>query len=119
MMPIQHAPPALTNAHGQVMATRPASMPLHIIEGSGFFVRTHHIHMVAARAPVAEASAIAGHLRSAEVRVGCGIAMAGKMFCGDQHPGRMRPFDISVNECAYLLGIFAEGTRINDRIIRI
>ena len=37
------APPALTNAHGAVMATKPASMPLHIIDGSGFFVLNHHM----------------------------------------------------------------------------
>src|ERR1700739_4642189 len=53
--PIQNAPPALTKAHGQVMATNPASMPLHIIEGSGFLVRNHHIHKVAPSAPLAEA----------------------------------------------------------------
>ncbi len=52
------APPALTNAHGQVIATKPASIPLHIIEGSGFLVRTHHIHIVAPTAPVAEASIV-------------------------------------------------------------
>ena len=40
------------------MATRPASMPLHIMEGSGFFVRNHHIQIVAARAPVAEANIV-------------------------------------------------------------
>src|SRR6267142_2883664 len=56
--PIQQAPPALTKAHGQVIATNPASMPLNIIEGSGFFVRTHHIHNVAAKAAVAEASMV-------------------------------------------------------------
>ncbi len=52
------APPALTKAQGQVMATRPASMPLHIIAGSGFFVLNHHIQSVAPRAPVAEASIV-------------------------------------------------------------
>ena len=52
------APPALTNAHGQVIATKPANMPLHIIEGSGFLVRNHHIHKVAPSAPVADASIV-------------------------------------------------------------
>src|SRR5437588_9462170 len=56
--PRRLAPPALTNAHGQVMATRPANIPLHIIEGSGFLVRNHHIHNVAPTAPVAEASIV-------------------------------------------------------------
>ena len=41
-----------------MIATKPASMPLHIMDGSGFFVRTHHIHKVAARAPVAEQSIV-------------------------------------------------------------
>src|SRR6266436_5458154 len=58
MRPSQKAPPALTNAHGQVIATKPASMPLHIMEGSGFLVLTHHIHSVDAKAPVAEASIV-------------------------------------------------------------
>ena len=48
----------LTKAQGAVMATRPASMPLHIIEGSGFLVRNHHIQSEAASAPVAEASIV-------------------------------------------------------------
>src|SRR5205814_977045 len=52
------APPALTNAQGAVMATSPANMPLHIMDGSGFLERTHHIHSVAANAPVAEASIV-------------------------------------------------------------
>ena len=33
--PMMNAPTGVTNAHGAVMATRPASMLLHIIEGSG------------------------------------------------------------------------------------
>src|SRR5260221_2560992 len=49
-------PPALTKAHGQVIATKPANMPLHIMDGSGFLVLTHHIQSVDASAPVAEAS---------------------------------------------------------------
>ena len=49
--PRRLAPPALTKAHGQVIATKPANMPLHIIEGSGFFVLNHHIHSVAPKAP--------------------------------------------------------------------
>src|ERR1051326_2760465 len=56
--PMMAAPPALTNAQGAVIATRPASMPLHIMDGSGFLVRNHHIHSVAANAPVAEASIV-------------------------------------------------------------
>src|SRR5258708_40145865 len=56
--PRRLAPPALTKAHGAVIATKPASMPLHIMEGSGFLVRIHHIHIVAPTAPVAEASMV-------------------------------------------------------------
>src|SRR5208283_4633713 len=56
--PRMEAPPALTNAQGQVIATRPASIPLHIIAGSGFLVLSHHIERVAPRAPVADASIV-------------------------------------------------------------
>src|SRR5258707_15217392 len=35
MTPITHAAHGATNAHGAVMATRPASMPLHDMEMSG------------------------------------------------------------------------------------
>src|SRR5882672_6783416 len=47
-----------TNAHGAVMATKPASMPLHIMDVSGLLPRTFQIHIVAARAPVADASIV-------------------------------------------------------------
>src|SRR5664280_785208 len=56
--PRMEEPPALTNAQGQVIATNPASMPLHIMDGSGFLVRNHHIQRVEASAPVAEASMV-------------------------------------------------------------
>ena len=49
---------ALTKAQGAVMATRPASIPLAIMLGSGFLVLTAHIQAVAAKAPVAEASMV-------------------------------------------------------------
>ena len=32
---MMNAPTGVTNAHGEVIATRPASMLLHIIDGSG------------------------------------------------------------------------------------
>ena len=44
-------------AHGAVMATRPASMPLAIMPGSGLPVR-NMIHTMAAVAPKAAASAV-------------------------------------------------------------
>ena len=43
-----------TNAHGAVMATRPASRPLAVIDGSGF-PNTFHIVNIAARQPNADA----------------------------------------------------------------
>src|SRR5712675_1396331 len=56
--PMIAAPPALTNAQGAVIATSPASMPLHIMDGSGFLVLNHHMYNVAATAPVADASMV-------------------------------------------------------------
>src|SRR6201993_1080032 len=55
--PMMTAPNELTNAHGAVMATRPASMPLHIMAGSGLPVL---IIMTSAvnRAPEADASMV-------------------------------------------------------------
>ena len=46
-----------TKAHGAVMATSPASMPLAIIPGSGFPVR-HVVYSMAAMAPKAAAMAV-------------------------------------------------------------
>ena len=48
----------LTKAHGAVIATSPASIPLHIILGSGFLNLKIHIHRVAAKAPVADANMV-------------------------------------------------------------
>ena len=39
MMPITAAAHGCTNAHGAVMATRPASMPFTIMPGSGLPIR--------------------------------------------------------------------------------
>src|SRR5437867_13390227 len=50
--PIQNAPSGLTNAHGAVIATRPASSPLHIMAGSGFLVGPNH-HMYSVQDSVA------------------------------------------------------------------
>src|SRR5579862_1422452 len=57
-MPMMQALKDPTNAQGAVIATRPASIPLHIIEVSGLLPRTFQIHRVAARALVAEASIV-------------------------------------------------------------
>src|SRR6185369_12461022 len=45
--PMMNAPTGETNAHGDVMATRPASMLLHIIDGSGFPWK-YHMYMMPA-----------------------------------------------------------------------
>src|SRR5437773_6586593 len=57
MAPIRNAAHGVTKAHGAVMATRPASMPLHIIEGSGL-PKTIHMYRHEASAPAAEASIV-------------------------------------------------------------
>src|SRR5437879_6108915 len=54
MMPISDAAHGATNAHGAVIATRPASRPFAVIDGSGlpnFF----HITNIADKQPNAEA----------------------------------------------------------------
>src|SRR5579862_1157663 len=56
--PIMQALNEPTNAQEPVMATRPASMPPHIIDVSGLLPRIFQIHIVAAMAPVAEESIV-------------------------------------------------------------
>src|SRR5438552_2800431 len=57
--PIRNAAQGVTNAHGAVMATSPANMPLHIMLGSGFLLLwMTHIYRHAASAPDAEASMV-------------------------------------------------------------
>ena len=53
MMPMTAAAHGSTKAHGAVMATRPASMPLTIIPGSGLPVAGIMIQNIAATAPKA------------------------------------------------------------------
>jgi hypothetical protein len=55
---IKQAAGAFTNAQGAVIATRPASIPLHIMLGSGLPLRTLHIHNIDPKAPVAPASIV-------------------------------------------------------------
>src|SRR6266478_9980999 len=55
--PISTAPSELTKAQGAVIATRPASIPLHIMDGSGF-LNFHIIVSVENSAPEAEASIV-------------------------------------------------------------
>src|SRR3989442_1847580 len=55
--PIRNADHGVTKAHGAVIATRPASIPLHIIEGSGL-PKTIHMYRHEAIAPAAEASIV-------------------------------------------------------------
>src|SRR4051794_23826256 len=57
--PIRNAAHGATKAHGAVIATRPASMPLHIMLGSGFLPAwTHHMYRHEASAPDADASIV-------------------------------------------------------------
>src|SRR5205085_2776902 len=76
-MPIQQAPPALTNAQGAVIATRPANMPLHIMDGSGFLVLNHQTYSVVDKAAVEPAimvlTAITAMRRSVPARVEPGL----------------------------------------------
>src|SRR5213594_2219205 len=55
--PISTADGAVTNAHGAVIATRPASAPLAIIEGSGF-PYLNHMYSMAVMLPAAPASIV-------------------------------------------------------------
>ena len=43
-MPMMHADIEVTNAHGAVIATKPANMPLQSMLGSGFIFRGPTIH---------------------------------------------------------------------------
>src|SRR5207302_4260899 len=55
--PRTDAPTELTKAHGQVMATRPANMPLQHMLGSGLRLR-NHIQTMDAKHPVPESSIV-------------------------------------------------------------
>src|SRR5437868_1125198 len=57
MRPMSTAAHGATKAQGPVMATRPASMPLHIIEGSGLPKR-HQRNRALVTAPAAPASMV-------------------------------------------------------------
>src|SRR5260370_39473894 len=63
--PSAQAPVPVTKAQGQVMATRPANMPLQAMLGSGLPLR-HHIHKHAPKQPLAEASM--GVVATTEIR---------------------------------------------------
>src|SRR6185436_11004752 len=59
MMPMAAAAHGCTNAHGAVMATRPASMPLAIMPGSGLWSLDRNcVQNMATTAPKAPASAV-------------------------------------------------------------
>ena len=58
MRPITAAAQGCTNAHGAVIATRPASMPLAIIPGSGLSLDAHCTQNIATTAPNAPAIAV-------------------------------------------------------------
>jgi hypothetical protein len=53
-------------------------------------------------------SAINVHAGHAEMRIGCRVSVTGKMLDRGQHSAFMRALDISRDQVAHLLGIFAE-----------
>ncbi len=57
MIPITIDAHGATNAHGAVIATSPASMPLHVMEMSGF-PHLAFVHAIAAMAPAEAASSV-------------------------------------------------------------
>ena len=66
-----------------------------------------------------EVRAVNVHAGYTQVRVGCGITMAGKVLDRGQHADLMRAFDVRGDHIADLLGIFSKRTRIDDGIGRI
>jgi hypothetical protein len=72
-MPMMAAPMGDTKAHGAVMATRPASMPLAVIDGSGL-PHSFQTRSMAATQPVEAAMNVltmtTGKRRSVAARVG-------------------------------------------------
>src|SRR5262249_47473141 len=56
--PITAAAQESTKAQGAVMATRPASMPLHIIDGSGFIPLAYIMNNIDVNAPATPASIV-------------------------------------------------------------
>ena len=74
-MPITMAAQGSTNAHGAVIATRPASMPLTIIPGSGLPPR-FQIHAMPVLAPKAAASAVFTATRARRVSVAAKVDAA-------------------------------------------
>ena len=72
MLPMSAAAQGCTKAHGAVMATRPASMPLAIMPGSGLPLRIHtqNMAMVAPKAAaIAVLAATTVNLRSVAAKV--------------------------------------------------
>ena len=55
----------------------------------------------------------AGH---AEMRIGGGVPVAGKMFDGGEHAAFMRALDVGCDQIADLRGIFSKRTRVDDGI---
>ena len=60
--------------------------------------------------------AVSGDLRNAEMRIGGGVAVTRKMLDRGHHAGLVRAANISGDQFADLLGIFSEGTRVDDGI---
>ncbi len=64
-------------------------------------------------------SAVAGDLSEAEVRIGGGVAVSGKMFGRDQHAVFVSTPNIRCHEIADLLRVLSERTSVDDGIRRI
>ena len=63
-----------------------------------------------------QARPVAGDLGQAEMRIGCGVAVAGEMFGRGHHSVGARSLDVGGYEIADLLRIFSEGARVDDGV---
>src|SRR3974390_1432571 len=66
-----------------------------------------------------EALAVVVDQRNGEVRVGIGVAVAGKVLGGGQHAVLVRAFDIGGGHPADERGVFAKGAGVDDGIVRV
>ena len=62
---------------------------------------------------------ISGDLGHAEMRIGCGIAVAGKMLGGGHHSVGARAANVGGHKVAHLFRIFAKRAGVDNRIRRV
>ena len=62
---------------------------------------------------------VAGDLSEAEMRIGSGVAVSGKMFGRGQHAALVSAANVRRHEIAHLLGVFSERARVDDGIRRV